>query len=118
MTLDDRIVIMKDGVIQQVGTPREVFDHPVNLFLAGFIGVPQTNFFDAELVKENDKYVVTPGDAKIVPSDEKQDIAFPFGGNAAHIFGKESGKNLEHSFEGIEKSGSGYGIGSRFFYKI
>ena len=52
MTLGDRIVIMKDGVIQQVGTPQEVFDHPANLFVAGFIGMPQMNVFDAELKKE------------------------------------------------------------------
>ena len=50
MTLGDRIVIMKDGFIQQIGTPQEVFDHPANLFVAGFIGTPQMNFFDAELV--------------------------------------------------------------------
>ena len=46
MTLGDRIVIMKGGVIQQIGTPQEVFDHPINLFVAGFIGSPQMNFFD------------------------------------------------------------------------
>ena len=44
MTLGDRIVIMKDGVIQQIGTPQEVFNHPANLFVAGFIGMPQVNF--------------------------------------------------------------------------
>ena len=51
MTLGDRIVIMKDGFIQQIGTPQEVFNHPYNLFVAGFIGSPQMNFFDAELQK-------------------------------------------------------------------
>ena len=49
MTLGDRIVIMKDGFIQQIGTPQEVFNHPTNLFAAGFIGTPQMNFFDATL---------------------------------------------------------------------
>ena len=49
MTLGDRIVIMKDGYIQQIGTPQEVFNHPCNLFVAGFIGTPQMNFFDATL---------------------------------------------------------------------
>ena len=175
MTLGDRIVIMKDGVIQQVGTPQEVFDHPANMFVAGFIGVPQMNFFDAELCREDGKYVVVLGNARIVLSDEKQEnltrngvepqsitlgvrpehialmgegdqmlhgtvdvsemmgsaihlhvnvmgkdaifivqtmdlngslhtsftmgqkIAFTFGGNVAHVFSKESGKNLEHS---------------------
>ena len=45
MTLGDRIVIMKDGFIQQIGTPQEVFDHPANIFVAGFIGMPQMNMF-------------------------------------------------------------------------
>ena len=58
MTLGDRIVIMKDGFVQQIGTPKEVFDHPVNLFVAEFIGAPQMNFFDAKLVKLNNEYVV------------------------------------------------------------
>jgi len=173
MTLGDRIVIMKDGVIQQVGTSQEVFNHPANLFVAGFIGMPQMNFFDAELVKVDDKYAVSLGNTTVVLSDEKQanlaknhvqpqaitlgvrpehmalmgdgeqmlhgtvdvsemmgsaihlhvnvmgrdaiiivqtmdmdghtlagftmgqDIAFTFGGNVAHVFHKETGKNLE-----------------------
>ncbi len=52
MTLADRIVIMKDGFIQQIGTPQEVFEHPINIFVAGFIGTPQMNFFDAKLVAD------------------------------------------------------------------
>jgi len=72
MTLGDRIVIMKDGFIQQIGTPQEVFDHPANLFVAGFIGMPQMNFFDAELVVEGGKYFVSVGTAKVELSAEKQ----------------------------------------------
>ena len=74
MTLGDRIVIMKDGFIQQIGTPQQVFNHPYNLFVAGFIGSPQMNFFnDAKLVKENGKYAVTLGGRTIVLSDDKQE---------------------------------------------
>ncbi len=58
MTLGDRIVIMKDGFIQQVGTPQEVFDTPKNLFVAGFIGAPQMNFIPAELKCESGAYTV------------------------------------------------------------
>ena len=58
MTLGDRIVIMKDGFIQQVGTPQEVFDKPKNLFVAGFIGSPQMNIFNAKLAREGDNYYV------------------------------------------------------------
>ncbi len=73
MTLGDRIVIMKDGVVQQVGTPQEVFDHPINLFVSGFIGVPQMNYFDAKLTKTADgKYAVEVGGITVIPSEEKQ----------------------------------------------
>ena len=72
MTLGDRIVIMKDGYLQQIGTPQEVFDHPANLFVAGFIGMPQMNFFNAKLVNEGGKYAVSVGGCKVVLSDEKQ----------------------------------------------
>ena len=50
MTMGDRIVVMKDGIIQQVGSPSEIYDHPVNTFVAGFIGTPQMNFFDIDFI--------------------------------------------------------------------
>ena len=71
MTLGDRIVIMKDGFIQQVGTPAEVFDMPVNLFVAEFIGAPKMNTFKTNLVCENGKYFVTPYGAKIEITGKK-----------------------------------------------
>ena len=71
MTLGDRIVIMKDGFIQQVGTPQEVFHHPSNIFVAGFIGMPQMNFFDARLTRTGDRYAVELGGAQIELSPEK-----------------------------------------------
>ena len=71
MTLGDRIVIMKDGFIQQVGTPAEVFDMPVNLFVAEFIGAPKMNTFKCDLVREGDKYFVTPYGAKIEVTGKK-----------------------------------------------
>lgn len=71
MTLGDRIVIMKDGFVQQVGTPQEVFSHPANLFVAGFIGTPRMNFFDAFLRREGDRYSVELGGARVELSAEK-----------------------------------------------
>ena len=65
MTLGDRIVIMKDGFIQQIGTPEEVFERPGNLFVAEFIGAPKMNIMRTQLVIENGKYYVTPFGAKI-----------------------------------------------------
>ena len=72
MTLGDRIVIMRDGFIQQIGTPQEVFDHPANLFVAGFIGTPQMNLFDGKLIKQDGKYAVTVDNITVVLSDDKQ----------------------------------------------
>ena len=57
MTLGDRIVIMKDGFVNQIGTPQEVFNKPVNLFVVGFIGMPVMNFFDnCKVLLENGVY--------------------------------------------------------------
>ena len=52
MTMADRICVMKDGLIQQVDTPQTLYDKPVNIFVAGFIGTPQMNFMDVDLTKD------------------------------------------------------------------
>ncbi len=72
MTLGDRIVIMRDGFIQQIGTPQEVFNHPENLFVAGFIGMPAMNFFDARLVREDCRYFVELGSLRVELAPEKE----------------------------------------------
>ncbi|MBR6184827.1 MAG: TOBE domain-containing protein, partial [Clostridia bacterium] len=71
MTMGSRIVIMKDGFIQQVDTPQNNYDYPANKFVAGFIGSPQMNFFDVKLAKEGGQIVAIFGDNKIVVPQEK-----------------------------------------------
>ena len=71
MTLADRIVIMKDGYIMQVGTPEECFDMPSNLFVAEFIGAPKMNIMKTQLLRENGKYFVTPFGSRIEVTGEK-----------------------------------------------
>ncbi len=61
MTMGDRIVVMKDGFIQQIDTPTNLYNNPVNQFVAGFIGSPQMNFIDSKLLKIDGKYVVEFG---------------------------------------------------------
>ena len=73
MTLGDRIVVMKDGVVQQIGTPQEVYDHPRNLFVSGFIGTPTMNYFDAKLIKDGSKYFVETNGYKTELSKEKEE---------------------------------------------
>lgn len=58
MTMGDRIVVMKDGFIQQVDTPQNLYDNPCNTFVAGFIGSPQMNFLDGVLLKDEGGYLV------------------------------------------------------------
>lgn len=71
MTLGTRIVVMKDGIIQQVDTPSNLYDNPENLFVAGFIGSPQMNFLEAKVDREGDKAKLTFGTNAIVISGEK-----------------------------------------------
>src|SRR6056297_169023 len=72
MTMGDRIVVLKDGYIQQVDDPLELYNHPNNMFVAGFIGSPAMNFMDAKLIKEgNNYYLDGHGEFKIkVPEDK------------------------------------------------
>lgn len=80
MTLGDRIVIMKDGYIQQVGTPQQLFDSPANLFVAGFIGAPQMNFFnEATLVNHGGDYSV-----------EIKGVSFPVGKHNSELLNKNN----------------------------
>ena len=70
MTMGDRIVVMKDGIIQQVGAPLEIYDHPNNVFVAGFIGSPAMNFFDVRLVQEDDKLYIDAETFKVRVPDK------------------------------------------------
>ena len=75
MTLGDRIVIMRDGVVQQIGTPQQVFSNPANLFVAGFIGTPQMNFFrNAKLQLTDGEYSVVIFGKEFTLPDNKQAI--------------------------------------------
>ena len=75
MTLGDRIVIMRDGYIEQVGTPTEVFEQPRNIFVAEFIGAPKMNTMKATLTESEGSYTVDPfGVAIKVRSDKKREL--------------------------------------------
>ena len=76
MTMATRIVVMKDGLIQQVDTPQNLYDFPVNLFVAGFIGTPQMNFISCNLIEEGGDLFVTFGSSKIkVPAEKANNPA-------------------------------------------
>ena len=70
MTMGDRIVVMNDGLIQQVGSPLELYNKPANLFVAGFIGSPSMNFIPCRVVEENSNlHVSTSGFRIQLPED-------------------------------------------------
>lgn len=73
MTMGDRIVIMKDGVVQQVDTPQNVYSKPANVFVAGFIGSPKMNFLDALVIKEGEEVLLKLSNGTIKLSKEKAD---------------------------------------------
>ena len=76
MTMASRIVVMKDGLIQQVDTPQNLYDTPVNIFVAGFIGTPQMNFINATLTKENNEVYVNFESCKFkLPTEKAQNEA-------------------------------------------
>ena len=71
MTMATRIVVMKDGIIQQVDTPQDLYDKPVNTFVAGFIGTPQMNFINSTLVKKGDGVYLEFNGHSVKLPDEK-----------------------------------------------
>jgi multiple sugar transport system ATP-binding protein len=76
MTMGDRIVVMRDGLIQQIGSPLELYDRPANKFVGGFIGSPAMNFFDARLSSEGDGIFLQAGDIRIyLPPDKSKPLS-------------------------------------------
>ncbi len=65
MTLGDRVVVMKDGHIHQVGSPFDVYEYPVNRFVASFVGTPPMNFFDGRLIRDGERLVFDEGDNRL-----------------------------------------------------
>lgn len=84
MTMGDRIVVMKDGFIQQVDTPQNLYNYPCNLFVAGFIGAPQMNFLDASIKTVGEKIFV----------DFRGNFQFPLIGENAHLLKSYAGKDI------------------------
>ncbi len=76
MTMGDRIVVMKDGLVQQVAAPTDLYDSPNNVFVAGFIGTPPMNFFDGVIRSENGKIILDEDTFRLeAPPEWKEDLA-------------------------------------------
>ncbi len=107
MTLGDKIIIMKDGEIQQVGTPLDLYDTPVNKFVAGFIGSPPMNIFDVSVKSSNDFIELTSKDMKLVLPKSKVAILKEYDGKEV-VFGirpenisKSKNSNADNFIKGV-----------------
>ncbi len=76
MTMANKIVVMRDGVIQQIGDPHEIYNHPANIFVAGFIGSPPMNFIDAKVIREGEGLWIKASGFKVkIPKDKEDALA-------------------------------------------
>ncbi|KJR47414.1 Multiple sugar ABC transporter, ATP-binding protein [Desulfosporosinus sp. I2] len=78
MTMGDRIVVMKDGYIQQVDTPMNLYNHPCNMFVAGFIGSPAMNFLRATLIEEKGELWLVNKELRLAPLAERREALTPY----------------------------------------
>ncbi|HEY9877691.1 MAG TPA: sn-glycerol-3-phosphate ABC transporter ATP-binding protein UgpC [Leptolyngbyaceae cyanobacterium] len=86
MTMGNRIAVMNKGILQQVDTPDNLYEHPVNVFVAGFMGSPAMNFFNATLQQDHDGLYVATKALKLPLYPEQESRYLPYKGNAV-IFG-------------------------------
>ena len=78
MTMGTRIAVLKDGILQQVATPQTLYDTPDNIFVAGFIGSPAMNFFEATLIEENGQVYVDCKDFRVQAPEESRKLYKPY----------------------------------------
>lgn len=112
MTMSDRIIVMKDGKIQQFATPGEVYSNPANEFVAHFIGTPSMNFFDCEIVKHEDTVVADIGFHEIALDPTRVDVTVTpgttarFGVRPEHLDLREDGATgAEATVKFVEPTG-------------
>ncbi len=116
MTMGTRIVVMKDGFVQQIGAPQELYDHPINTFVAGFIGTPQMNFFDGYLTPDgklkfaNDQEITLSNSVMANFDQEKigkgLDVVMGIRPGDLKILDKESNTSVTAKVEVVEALGN------------
>jgi multiple sugar transport system ATP-binding protein len=76
MSMGDRLIVLKDGVVQQIGAPLEIYDNPANQFVAGFIGSPPMNFINCSLTEREDELWLTSGHLRVrLPAERAAALA-------------------------------------------
>ena len=116
MTLADRIVVMRGGSIEQIGTPKELYDKPANMFVAGFIGSPQMNFLAGEIVSDvGDRPSVRLDDGALIALPDKTDALAPgskitLGIRPEHLTPSNGAPGLKRTAQFIERLGGSANI--------
>jgi multiple sugar transport system ATP-binding protein len=80
MTMGDKIVVMKDGLIQQIGSPLYLYNHPINKFVAGFIGSPPMNFLNVKVLEEGGRIILDEGSCRLNPTEAQVALLKPYVG--------------------------------------
>ncbi len=80
MTMGDKIVVMRDGIVQQIGSPLYLYNQPVNRFVAGFIGSPPMNFINVKVIEEGGKIILDEGSCRLAPTAEHANLISPYKG--------------------------------------
>jgi multiple sugar transport system ATP-binding protein len=113
MTMGDRIVVMKDGIIQQNDTPQNLYDYPCNLFVAGFIGSPQMNFMDAVIGKSGENYTAKVCGYDVALPARMNEFLAPYTGKTVvlgvrpeDVKASEKGEGLQATIEIAELMGA------------
>ena len=86
MTMATRIVVIKDGILQQLDSPQSLYDQPDNVFVAGFIGSPAMNFFDAKVAKSDGNFLIDADTFQVAIPEEAASVYGPYDGKKV-IFG-------------------------------
>ncbi len=100
MTMGDRIAVMKDGVVQQCDSPLSVYNHPVNIFVAGFIGTPSMNFLDVKISTEGNSIWVDGDNFKLKVPDDRSEVLKPYVGKTV-AFGVRPEDIFDKNLAGI-----------------
>src|SRR3954451_15067562 len=110
MTMADRIVVMQHGVVEQLGAPLELYDRPVNLFVAGFIGSPAMNFIEARVTSNNGRPIAVAANGAALPLPTgvplQNDADIVYGIRPEHLHLREAGAGLDAEVVVVEPTGA------------
>ncbi|MBN7784108.1 sn-glycerol-3-phosphate ABC transporter ATP-binding protein UgpC [Ponticoccus gilvus] len=106
MTMADIVVVMRDGHVEQVGKPLDLYDHPVNRFVAGFIGSPAMNFLPVSTRGGSDDVVLSDGQTLVLPQYRDLDGAFDLGFRPEHLRHSPDDAGLRAVIDSNEQTGS------------